>query len=122
MDADQLNAPWLEVKSCDAVILPDEHGDPKWVGVECDTTDDTRFRCRLTALQAGLLVEGIERAAQEIRFSEDEHRQHCATAACSHPAVYPDGSQGWCARCRAVAFGAVYEGLAFRDGRIVEVD
>jgi hypothetical protein len=36
--------------------------------------------------------------------------------------VSEDGEtrQGWCARCRAVAFGGVYEGVAFVDGVIVD--
>jgi hypothetical protein len=29
--------------------------------------------------------------------------------------------QGWCARCRCVAFGGQHEGLTYRDGRIIEV-
>jgi hypothetical protein len=36
--------------------------------------------------------------------------------------VSEDGEtrQGWCARCRAVAFGGVHEGVAFVDGVIVD--
>jgi hypothetical protein len=58
----------------------------------------------------------------EIPVSDEAHRHHCELAECKHPAVYDDGTQGWCARCRAVAFGGVYEGVAYRDGKIVTVD
>ncbi len=40
----------------------------------------------------------------EKRFTDDEHRQHCRIAGCHHVAVYAAGAQGWCDRCRKVAF------------------
>jgi hypothetical protein len=59
-----------------------------------------------------------------MRVSDEIHQHHCEVAGCKHPAIYDldDGetAQGWCARCRAVAFGGVYEGVTFRDGRIVD--
>jgi hypothetical protein len=58
----------------------------------------------------------------DVPVSDEAHEHHCRLAGCLHPAVHENGMQGWCARCRAVAFGGVYEGLAYRDGEIVEVD
>lgn len=60
----------------------------------------------------------------KVDFSNKEHRVHCRKAKCGHPAIHDFGdfkSQGWCARCRAVAFGGVYEGLAYINGAIVHV-
>lgn len=56
-----------------------------------------------------------------MNFTDRQHRGHCKKAKCLHPAVHFPGCQGWCARCRAVAFGGVYEGLAYVDGEIVVV-
>jgi hypothetical protein len=56
---------------------------------------------------------------------DEEHERHCVLAGCAHPAVYefPDGAiQGWCSRCRAVAFGGVFDGVEFRHGRIVDAE
>jgi hypothetical protein len=42
------------------------------------------------------------------QIEADEHRELVAKAGCGHPAVYEingDLMLGWCARCRAVAFG-----------------
>jgi hypothetical protein len=60
-----------------------------------------------------------------IPLSDEVHEHQCKVARCRHAAVYvqEDGTtvQGWCARCRCVAFGGEYEGLTYRDGRIIEV-
>lgn len=56
-----------------------------------------------------------------MNFTDREHKTHCRKGGCAHPAVHFPGCQGWCARCRAVAFGGVYEGLAYIDGAIVNV-
>jgi len=37
--------------------------------------------------------------------SDEQHQRDCELAGCKHPALYDNGVQGWCARCRAVAFG-----------------
>jgi hypothetical protein len=48
----------------------------------------------------------IERAwAERAELEEEEHREHCRLAGCTHPAVYDFGAWGWCVDCRAVAFG-----------------
>ena len=58
--------------------------------------------------------------------SEEGHLLHCEIAGCKHPALYElkDGTtmQGWCARCRVVAHGGVYEGVTFRHGKIVDAE
>lgn len=61
------------------------------------------------------------RVAFSMEISNAAHRKHCRIAECKHPAIYPGFGMGWCARCRAVAFGGVYEGFAFIGGKVVEV-
>jgi len=55
------------------------------------------------------------------RFTDDEHGRQCEVADCEHAAVHEDGSQEWCPRCRAVAFGGTFEGMAVRQGKVVRV-
>jgi hypothetical protein len=60
---------------------------------------------------------------EPLPVSDELHLHHVALAGCKHPALYEEeGVQGWCARCRAVAFGGVYEGVAYRDGKIVDAE
>lgn len=40
-------------------------------------------------------------------FTDEEHVVHCEVAGCLHPALYAISYQGWCARCRAVAYRAL---------------
>ena len=58
----------------------------------------------------------------KLEFTNKEHKEHCKIAGCAHPPVYPGIGQGWCARCRCVAFGGIYEGLTFRDGEIYDLN
>ena len=59
-----------------------------------------------------------------VPVSDEVHAHQCEVAGCRHPALYVfergEASQGWCPRCRAVAFGGVHEGVAFVDGVIVD--
>jgi hypothetical protein len=69
------------------------------------------------------LREDVRVTDEPLPVSDELHRHHVELAGCKHPAVYEeDGVQGWCARCRAVAFGGVYEGVAYRDGKIVDAE
>ena len=54
--------------------------------------------------------------------TDEQHEEHCRLAECRHPAVLGPHRQGWCARCRAVAFGSVFEGIAYVGGKIVNVN
>jgi hypothetical protein len=52
---------------------------------------------------------------------DEVHRWRCEVAGCTHPAVHEAICvQGWCARCRAVAFGGVYDGVAYVGGEIIK--
>ncbi len=59
----------------------------------------------------------------KIEYTNAEHKEHCRIAECTHPAIYSwlagESYQGWCARCRSVAFGGVYEGLVYIDGKVI---
>jgi hypothetical protein len=75
-------------------------------------------------MQKGGIEVSITPGPVPVPVSDEVHAYQCEVAGCRHPAVHllEDGEtwQGWCARCRAVAFGGVYEGVAFVDGVIVD--
>jgi hypothetical protein len=96
-------------------------------------------RARIVAVRDQMLAL-TEELNEPPDVSHEEHVQHCELAGCKHPPVYAFEDrfvQGWCARCRAVAFGGAYgdidyddpdrgpvDGTAVRyaDGRIVDAE
>ena len=63
------------------------------------------------APRGGLSDDEYEQVRADMRLllagppSDAEHERHCEIAGCEHPAVHAEiGIQGWCDRCRAVAY------------------
>jgi hypothetical protein len=100
----------------------------RYLGWEIGPYTEGELRSRIVAVRDqmdALRTELDVPPLSVIDAMDAAHVEHCELAGCSHPVLYEslDGpTYGWCARCRAVAYGGVHEGLEYRDGRIVDAE
>ena len=100
----------------------------RYLGWEIGPYSEGELRSRIVAVrdQMDALRDELDAPrVNAIAAMDAEHTEHCELGGCSHPVLYESRGgpvYGWCARCRAVAFGGVHEGLEFRDGRIVDAE
>jgi hypothetical protein len=99
----------------------------RYLGWEIDPyTEELRSRIVAVRDQMDALRSELDATPLNVIDAMDAaHAERCELAGCSHPLLYESRGgpvYGWCARCRAVAFGGVHEGVEFRDGTIVDAE